>query len=176
MPAPSFEMDLRTNGLDEAIRASLSITPSFTGAVINDGLRSIGRLIVPAKGTGPLANATPRKTGKLARSTFFEVLKLGFGQTLLVKQPAKTPPEYGSEFYGGFIRTGTKKHIIRPRLKSVLRFEIGQEVFFASEVQHPGTKPNKYHIRTLNTLRPQIQGIIARMTNRLTEKFKQVRG
>jgi len=71
---------------------------------------------------------------------------------------------------------GLKKHIIRPRLKSVLRFEIGDTVVFASEVNHPGTKPNKYHLRTLNILRPQLQAIVTRMIARLTEKFKSVRG
>jgi len=174
--AQTFSMDFRVSGLDEAIRAARSVTPAFTTAVLNDGLRSMGRLIVPAKGSGPLAQATPRKTGKLARSTFFEVMQLGFNQILVVKQPARTPQEYGSKFYGGFVRGGTKKHTIRPRLKSVLRFEIGNNVFFASQVEHPGTKPNKYHIRTLNTLQPQIQAIINRMISRLTEKFRTVRG
>lgn len=73
MVTPFFDMTVRTSGLDEAIRATQTITPSFTGAVLNDGLRSIGRLFVPAKGSGPLATATPRVSGKLARSTFFEV-------------------------------------------------------------------------------------------------------
>jgi len=176
VPAPTVIMDLRVSGLDEAIKAARSVTPAFTTAVINDGLRSMGRLIVPSKGTGPLAQNTPKNTGKLAKSTFFEVKQLGFNQILLVKQPARTPPEYGSNFYGGFVRSGTKKHTIRPRLKSVLRFEIGDSVIFASSVEHPGTKPNKYHIRTLNTLRPQLQAIINRMISRLTEKFRTVRG
>ena len=55
MVMPQFEMNIRTQGLDEAIRVSKSINPAFTGAVLNDGLRSIGRLFVPSKGTGPLA-------------------------------------------------------------------------------------------------------------------------
>ena len=169
-------MTIRTSGLKEAIRATQAVSPSFTGAVLNDGLRNIGRLFVPAKGSGPLAQATPRVSGKLSRSTFFEVLQLGSSQVLFIKQPAKTTPEYGSKFYGGFVRTGTKAHIIRPRLKQVLRFEIGGDVFFASEVNHPGTKPNPYHIRTAQALNPQVRGIVARMVNRLTEKFNQVRG
>ena len=172
---PIFDMNMRVSGLEQAIRVTAAITPSFTGAVINDGLRSVGRLMVPSKGSGPLASATPRNTGKLARSTFFDVLRLGGSQVLRIMQPARTSPEYGSKFYGGFVRTGTKKHTIRPRLKSVLRWQIGNNVFFATSVEHPGTKPNPYHIRTFNLLKSPIQAIINRMTNRLTEKYRTVR-
>ena len=173
---PSVNMQLNVTGLDAAIRAAKSVTPGFTTAVLNDGLRQMGRAFVPSKGSGPLAQATPKVSGKLSRSTFFEIKQLGFIQQLVVKQPARTAPEYGSKFYGGFVRGGTKKHIIRPRLKSVLRFEIGGTAVFASEVNHPGTKPNKYHLRTLNILRPQLQAIVTRMISRLTEKFKLVKG
>jgi hypothetical protein len=45
------------------------------------------------------------------------------------------------ELYG-YITQGTSPHIIRPRNKSVLRFEIGGQEIFTTLVQHPGTKPN----------------------------------
>ena len=99
----------------------------------------------------------------------------GIGQTLLIKQPAKTLPEYGGEFYGAFARGGTKAHQIAPRLKKALRFQIGEQEVFALKVNHPGTKPNPYHTQTMNRLSFQIQGIVARMVNRLTEKYKGVR-
>jgi len=173
---PSVNMQLNVTGLDAAIRAAKSVTPGFTTAVLNDGLRQMGRVIVPSKGSGPLAQATPKVSDKLSRSTFFEIQQLGFIQQLVVKQSARTAPEYGSKFYGGFVRGGTKKHIIKPRLKSVLRFQIGDTIIFASGVKHPGNKPNRYHLRVLNNVKPQTQAIIRRMVSRLTEKFKLVKG
>lgn len=179
MTQPQFNIQIDTRGLDEAIRATQKLKGPFTQAVINDGLREIGRTFVPAKGTGPLADATPKATGKLAKSTFFELLAArlaGFGireQTLLIKQPARTAPEYGSEDYGKFVRGGTKPHIIRARLKKSLHFFVGNSEFFAASVNHPGTKPNPYHERVAVALRLQVQSIVNRMTRRLTEQYRR---
>ena len=180
MTQPQFSIQVDTQGLQEAIRATQKLKGPFTGIVINDGLREIGRTFVPSKGTGPLANATPKdKTKRLSRSTFFELLTsrlAGFGikeQALVIKQPARTAPEYGSEDYGKFVRGGTKAHEIRARLKQVLRFEIGGTVFFATKVNHPGNKPNTYHIRTAQNLRLQVQSIVNRMTKRLVDQYRR---
>jgi len=179
-PNPQFSIQVDTQGLQEAIRATKKIQGPFLQTVINDGLREVGRTFVPSKGTGPLADATPKgKTKKLSRSTFFELLTsrlAGFGireQTLVIKQPARTPPEYGSEDYGKFVRGGTKAHEIRPRLKQALKFNIGGTDFFATKVNHPGTKPNPYHIRTAQNLRLQVQGIVNRMTRRITNQYRR---
>lgn len=179
MTQPRFDIQVDTQGLQEAIRATRKLKGPFTGVVINDGLREIGRTFVPSKGSGPLADATPKKSRKLARSTFFELITsrlVGFGikeQALVIKQPARTPDEYGAEDYGKFVRGGTKPHKIRARLKQALRFEIGGTEFFATEVNHPGTKPNPYHIRTAQNLRLRVQGIVNRMTRRLTNEYRR---
>lgn len=48
---------------------------------------------------------------------------------------------------------GTKAHEIRPKREGgVLRFEIGNEVVFATVVHHPGTKPNRYLTDPLETV------------------------
>ena len=132
---------------------------------INDGLREIGRLIVPAKGTGPLAKETPKVTGKLAKSTIFQVTGGPRDQRLEVRQGARSPQ---GVFYGALVREGTAPHEIRPRDAQALRFMVGGDVVFAKVVQHPGTKPNPYHERVLRRLRMPIQKIVTRMGRKIT--------
>jgi len=185
MTQPQFNITIETQGLNEAIAATRKLQGPFTGIVINDGLREIGKTFVPSKGTGPLADATPKVTGKLAKSTFFELFAakvIGIGikeQILQIKQPARTPPMYDSKAYGVFVREGTKPHKILPRYKKALHWasgggaaEGGQD-FFATEVNHPGTKPNPYHIRVAQALSLQIQGIVNRMTQRLISQYRR---
>lgn len=132
---------------------------------MNEGLRAIGRLIVPAKGTGPLALETPRITGKLRRSTFFQIIGAMEKQILMVLQPARTPE---GKFYGEFVREGTKPHEIVPVNAQALRFEIGGKIIFARRVQHPGSRANPYHKRTMARLRSQIQNIVNQMGEKVT--------
>ncbi|MDX2730997.1 hypothetical protein [Streptomyces sp. PA03-2a] len=48
-----------------------------------------------------------------------------------------------------WVNEGTRPHIIRPRRKRVLRFEIRGREVFAAYVRHPGTKPNPFMARAL---------------------------
>lgn len=48
-----------------------------------------------------------------------------------------------------FVLNGTRPHLIRPRRKKALRFEVGGEVVFAKLVRHPGTRPNDFLGRAL---------------------------
>lgn len=43
-----------------------------------------------------------------------------------------------------WIRDGTAPHEIRPRVASVLSFDVGGEHVFARLVHHPGTRPNTW--------------------------------
>ena len=54
--------------------------------------------------------------------------------------------------YASFVRSGTRPHEIRPRLKKALAFfweKAGENVIFA-RVQHPGTQPNTWYDDALN--------------------------
>ena len=114
MPA---EFTFEVQGLQELQEKMNRASDSEIRIALNDGLREIGRLFVPAKGSGPLADATPQRTGRLARSSFFELTGSGIeDQTLVILQPAKTPAEYGGHFYGAFVRGGTRPHVIDSRL------------------------------------------------------------
>ncbi len=132
---------------------------------LNEGLREIGRIIVPAKGSGPLARNTPQVTGKLARSTVFQITGGPRDQRLEVRQGARTA---AGDFYGGFVRDGTKPHVIEPVNAKALRFMIAGQVVFAKRVNHPGNKSNPYHIRTLEQLRGDISRVIKKMGVKVT--------
>ena len=42
--------------------------------------------------------------------------------------------------YAAAVNDGSRPHIIRPRTKQVLRFQVGGQTVFARVVHHPGTK------------------------------------
>lgn len=48
-----------------------------------------------------------------------------------------------------FVLDGTRPHIIRPRRKRALRFEVGGREVFAAYVRHPGTRANNILARAL---------------------------
>ncbi|MFJ1528300.1 hypothetical protein ACIOFV_07705 [Streptomyces mirabilis] len=39
---------------------------------------------------------------------------------------------------------GTRPHLIRPRRRNFLRFEVGGDVVYTKLVRHPGTRPNPF--------------------------------
>ena len=51
--------------------------------------------------------------------------------------------------YAAMVNDGTRPHVIRPRAKQVLRFQVGGRTVFAKVVNHPGTKPNPFLDRAL---------------------------
>lgn len=128
--------------------------------MLNEGLRKLGRLFVPATGTGPLANATPRVSGKLKRSTVFQIIGGAMGQALEIRQAARSPK---GVFYGFIVREGSglwgpTGQPIRAKTASFLHFFIGDQEFFRKSVK--GQRPNPYHRRVLQMLMPQIQKIV----------------
>lgn len=134
---------------------------------INDGMRKLGRLFVPAKGTGPLTQATPRgQTGKLGRSTFFEITGAPERQVLRILQPARS---LAGAFYGHWVREGAEPHDIRPVKAKALRwFSPAGVPIFAMLVHHPGNQPNPYHRRVLQSLSPRIRQTVREMGEKVT--------
>lgn len=49
----------------------------------------------------------------------------------------------------GFVLNGTKAHPIFPSRKKVLRFTVGGKVVYAKRVDHPGTKPNNFLMKSM---------------------------
>ena len=160
------EITFEVTGLDELTEKMESID-TVMKISLNEGLRKIGQLFVPAKGTGPLADETPRRSGRLALSTFFTITGAPGAeyQELAIFQPART--ETG-EFYGGYVRDGTRPHEIRPVRAKALRFEGADgPIVFTMHVHHPGTRPNPYHLRVMDRLAPTVQRIVDEMGARV---------
>jgi len=158
------QISFEVHGLEE-LEARLAQGDTRMKIELNEGLRRLARLFVSSKGVGPLADATPKRTGKLARSTFFQIIGSTVNQTLKIMQPARTPE---GAFYGHYVREGTDPHEIRPRNAKALRFEIAGEVIFAAKVNHPGTKPNPYHKRVMARMRGQVQYLVNEMGRKVT--------
>ena len=83
--------------------------------------------------------AAPRDTGKLADHIWAR-RETSLGVNAKVDLIATTDVPYAK-----FVLYGTKAHQIVPRLKGVLRWydQMGDAVF-ATVVNHPGTKPNRF--------------------------------
>lgn len=159
------EINFEVYGVKE-LQEKLNRAPEAVLRVsLNEGLRKLGRLIVPAKGTGPLAMETPKRKGKLARSTYYRIGGDPKNQRLEVLQPAMNED---GVFYGVFAREMTKPHIIQPKKARALRFIWNGEVVFRFLVHHPGTAANPYHQRVLNRLHGNIQQIVNEIGTKVT--------
>ena len=127
---------------------------------LNEGLRKLGKLFVPATGTGPLAMATPRVSGKLRRSTVFQIIGGAMRQALEIRQAAKSPE---GVYYGYIVRVGRGPvHAINAKF---LHFFIGEQEFFRKSVGPAIANP--YHRRVLQQMMPQVQRIV----NEIGEKI-----
>lgn len=51
--------------------------------------------------------------------------------------------------YAPMVHDGTRPHIIRPRTKQVLKFNVGGQTVFAKVVHHPGTRARPFLDRAL---------------------------
>lgn len=132
--------------------------------MLNEGLRAIGRLFVPAKGTGPLADATPKVTGRGQKSTVFQIIGTTQDQRLEIRQGAQSPE---GVFYLYIVREG--RGPVKAIRAKALHFFIEGKEFFRKSVGPAA--PNPYHIRVLNMLMPQIQTIANTMGRRITAKM-----
>lgn len=143
--------------LDQRVAQSDDVIARIT---INEGLRKLGRLFVPASGTGPVANATPRVSGKLRRSTVFQIIGGPMRQALEIRQAAKSPE---GVYYGYIVREGRGPiHAINVK---ALHFFIGSQEFFRKSVGPAAANP--YHRRVLAQLQPQVQHIVQQMGEKI---------
>lgn len=151
---------IETYGLKE-LRTRVNQAGDSTMRIsMNDGLRAIGRLFVPATGTGPLAAETPKVTGKLRRSTVFQIIGGPRNQALEIRQAARS---LTGVFYGFIVREG-RGPVEAKRAKALHFFIEGQE-FFRKRVGP--AEANPYHVRVFNRLLPRVQDIVNRMGQRV---------
>ena len=142
-----FKYEFDDNGITER----LSKAETIIAGRANRMLRDIGQAYSLA-----LRSETPVRTGKLKKSTRFQIVGGNTSQALEVRQGARSS---GGDFYGGYVRMGTAPHEIRPVKASALVFRIGDRLIFVKKVNHPGTKPNRYDKRALAKTSDQIDEI-----------------
>ena len=96
-----------------------------------------------------LKQVTPIDSGELSDS--WRVTKQGKGYV-----------EVGTDLIGQVedLEHGTKPHIIRPVRGDVLRFEVGGQEVFTTEVRHPGTQPNPFLDNVARTIHTEVIAIL----------------
>jgi len=146
---------------------NLHNSPSLMLSVLNQILREIGNVFVPA-----LKAETPVKTGKLRDSTVYEIKGSAADMRLEVRQNARTA---NGTFYGHMVRMGTRPHPIVPRNAKALAFMIGGNLVFAKRVNHPGTRANKYHVRAWNNISSAVEAIMQNAAVRITTSLANVK-
>lgn len=161
------EMEFDYSELENLGRRAHEAGDTVTRISINEGFRKLGRLIVPASGTGPLADATPRVSGKLKRSTVFQIIGGPMNQVLEVRQAARSAL---GVYYGFIVRQGSglwgpTGQPIRAKNVKALHFFIGGTEFFRRSVM--GQRPNPYHKPVFARLKPQMQKIMNDMGRRI---------
>lgn len=147
----TLEITFGTEGFKQLGR-SFRGARTVTNGGINRTLRQIGTLLVPI-----LKSETPVRTRRLRNSTRFQIVGGTDNQRLEIRQGARNA---GGEFYGRIVRRGSRPHVIRPRVKKALVFQIGGRTIFAKKVNHPGTRANPYHLRTLQRADADINRIV----------------
>lgn len=145
------QVHIEVQGLDR-IQQNYSRSREMILGALNRTLRQTGALMTPA-----LKANTPRRTGKLANSTRFQIKGTAEDQVLEIRQGARTQQ---GVLYRPFVTQGTRPHEIRPVTAKALRFVVNGRTVFAKKVNHPGTKPNPYHVRTLNEQMPNVRRIL----------------
>jgi HK97 gp10 family phage protein len=98
----------------------------------------------------------PWRTGKLAGSIVKDVSEGEASISALAS-------------YAVFVVNGTAPHEIRPVNASVLAFEAGGGVVFTRLVRHPGTKPNPFMQRAVESAREKVEETFAELWLELVE-------
>ena len=164
MAKPGIQFETETFGF-KAVERNFRGSKEIVKGAENRMLRDVGGVVAPA-----LKGNTPRRSGKLANSTRFQII----GETELeIRQGAKTG---GGSFYGRWVRMGTRPHIIRPVKAKALRFMVGGVAVFARQVNHPGTKPNRYDRRTIAQSRKQIVRLTRKAGLQVTSRLARGAG
>lgn len=80
----------------------------------------------------------PSRTGRLRASIVARRAQDVSGRFVSGWEVSATAP------YAAFVHQGTRPHVILPRRRQFLRFQVGGTFVFARRVQHPGTRPRPF--------------------------------
>ena len=117
--------------------SDVKINKTMLDYVTNSPIGDVGKYM---KKRGRLMVALAKRqvgkdTGALSASIKMTNYRTTYGQNMKI----------GSEVnYALMHHNGTRPHIIRPDTAQILKFTSGSRVVHTREVNHPGTKPNRY--------------------------------
>lgn len=103
-----------------------------------------------------------RRTGNLQDSTEGNVIRTSKGHLLRLKNNAK---------YASYIEYGTNPHLIFPKKKRFLKFNIKGKTIFARFVKHPGTKPYKFMYNAWNASNRIVKEDLIQQTMKIAKEF-----
>ena len=95
-------------------------------------------------------HGAPRRTGRLAQSI---VKEFSEGEARIATLAT----------YAMYVICGTAPHEIRPVNARVLAFEVAGKMVFAPLVRHPGTKPNPFMQKAVETARGKVDETFAQL-------------
>lgn len=93
--------------------------------------------------TATLAEASELPIGRLVTDVHFEVTGPHSGKLIIGVK-------------GKWVITGSRPHIIEPRVARALHFKMNGHEVFAMRVHHPGTRPNDFPGRAWNSASMQM--------------------
>ncbi len=76
--------------------------------------------------------------------------------------------------YSADLEYGTKPHVIKPKNKKFLKFQIEDKEVFTKEVHHPGTKPLAIMRNAAATVQKQVDDMFFRNWAKVAKKYKDV--
>lgn len=125
-----------TFSIDGNIR-NLKLNKKNIDFAVNDPRGDVG-VELNKKGRRVLSGAQRRvgvETGGLKAALKMEHRRDGVGQYVWVGARHRLAQIH---------HEGTRPHKITPRTHKALRFSVGSRIVYAREVNHPGTRPNRY--------------------------------
>lgn len=129
-----------------------------------DMMRGLGRSLVRY-----MRAEAPKGRGEFQKTLRFRSFQTGntVGFTTSMAKPL-----------GDWIIGGTRPHKIVARNANALRFNWargpqGAGVYFFKSVNHPGTKPNPFHLRALQRWKPEAKSELLRISTRWKETVER---
>ena len=137
-------MELKLN--DDKVRELIATYKRFPKIASNNMRLGMRKALLDVQGKARREHRFTTRTGQLEKAIKYEV-KQGFPITGLIGINKK------DAYYGKYVHDGTGPHIIIPRKKKALRFEIGGVPFVRTKVRHPGIKADPFLVSAFENSR-----------------------
>ena len=152
-----LNMQVKIDGLDnleEALRRAPELTVSEIGGAIQKSLVTISS---QAKREAPVNKG-------FGGGTLRQKISMPIMLTKLRGKVESTAP------YSIFVHEGTRKHIIRPRIKKGLA-NVRMGKYFGKIVKHPGTKANPFFKRAFNKSESKMSSFFNKALENIIKSF-----